>query len=73
VISPEPYRLVRDDDGHSYLVPESKLARFEELCQIVDDTKGDPGKRVFDELAKYTQYAIDNPNTIRFYHWEETT
>lgn len=73
MITPIPYRLTCDDDGHSYLMPETKLARFEELCQLVDDAKGDPGSRVFDELAKYMQYAIDNPHTIRFYHWEETT
>lgn len=72
MITPIPYRLTRDDDGHSYLMPETKLARFEELLQIVEDTKGEPGVRVFNELAKYLQYAVE-PDAVRFFHWEETT
>ena len=44
MITPIPYRLTCDDDGHSYLMPETKLALFEDMLKIVDHTTPEPGR-----------------------------
>ena len=58
----EPYRIVSDNDGHYYVMPESCAARFEELINM-----GDQG---VEQLSRYSQYSIDRPEDLKLYKWE---
>lgn len=70
MISKEAYRLIVDGDGHWYMMPVSKIDRFEELMEIVYESENS-GEELCKEMGRYTKYAIDNPNKINIYHWEE--
>lgn len=68
-----PHILTAADDGHFYLIPESKLARFEELIGLIPGTESDADyDKLMAKLAAYDQYRIgEDIESLRIYQWEE--
>lgn len=68
-------RLIQDNDGHWYLIPDSKIARFEELIQTfdyLDESEYDShaAKKIMADLQKFQEYSIDNPSNVLIKDWE---
>lgn len=67
--SNEPHVMLSDDDGHWYLVPKSKVQRFEELVELIpQDPENDKLMCAWDKLPKI---QIDDPSNIKIFEWEE--
>ena len=71
----QPSRILCDSDGHSYLIPDHLAPRFKELLALLDEldwaTDSPSADRLYKELAKFTQYAIDRPSDILIKDWED--
>ena len=56
----EPYVLVKDDDSHWYLIPESLRFRFYKLS-LIGETKN--------IIKEFSKYGIDCPTKLRIVKW----
>ncbi len=52
-------RLARDNDGNSYLIPETMADRFEELIEIESEMGLESSDLLARELAKYDRYRVE--------------
>jgi len=72
----KPSRLLRDNDSHWYLIPDALITKFEDLLAALgelessDDYSG--AERLYQEIEKFTQYAVNRPSDILIKEWEET-
>lgn len=72
----KPSRLLQDNDGHWYLIPDALITKFEDLLaateqlESADDFSG--SERLYQEMDKFTQYAVNRPSDILIKDWEET-
>ena len=49
-------RICQDNDGNTYLIPENKADRFEQLIEIESEMGMEPNDLLARELAKYDEY-----------------
>lgn len=61
-MSQPPSQLLKDNDGHWYLVPESRAIEFESILDLIVD--GDDH-----DLSDFHQ--VDDPSNLRILVWEE--
>jgi len=59
-----PSQLLRDNDGHWYLVPSPYLAAFEAALSLTD-VQYDAA------LSKFARYGIDGPEKLIIIDWRE--
>lgn len=55
------YRLTKDDDGHTYLVPAERAEEFGELC---DEAYANDDFTAFEN--KFGKYRIDGAHNLTF-------
>lgn len=60
------YTFVRDESSHWYLIPMSKLARFNELLELGEDA----GEELDEEFEKYMSgrgfsYSFTDPKELK--------
>jgi hypothetical protein len=53
------HRKCRDNDGNTYLIPESQADRFEELIEIEREMGVEPSDLLARELARFDQYLVE--------------
>lgn len=54
-----PHALAQDNDGNFYLMPATKVPRFDELIEVEKTMGLDHDDRLDRELAKYDEYRVD--------------
>lgn len=66
-----PSQLLRDSDGHWYIVPETEVARFEAALELLAQDEWSPEwDRTWSKIKKT---PIDGPHRLRLLVWEEMT
>jgi hypothetical protein len=67
--APAFFRLLEDDDGHWYVVPEEFVNEFDDWVDYHGDIIGD-GIDTEWVGTDFEQYRVGRPSGIRFKDWE---